>query len=330
MQDKNKIKKILVISLSNIGDVVLTFPTLDAIKKEFPQASMDLIVGPKAGSLVLGNPSFRKVFIYDKKQPLGVTLKWIYQLILQKYDLAVDLRNTAIPFLIFAKHKTSVVLPRVSQMHMSQVHFLRGQSVCGYPSGLAPKISLAISSSDKVNVDRLLKSSQVHNFVVLAPGSRAENKRWPQKPYAQLADYLAQKYFVKIIFAGDKEDVSIVSGIVGMMENKPLDFTGKLNLKEFGYLLSLSSLAVVNDSAPLHLASYLDVPVAAIFGPTDPQKFGPWGSRCVVVRKNRGCPLCCGDGKSLRHTCIEAVKFEDALKDFEPFFSEVLNAKKIS
>lgn len=330
MLDKNKIKKILIVSLSNIGDVILTFPTIDAVKKEFPQASIDLIVGPNAGPLVEGNPNFRKVFIYDKKQPLGVTLKWIYQLMVQCYDLAVDLRNTAIPFLIFAKHKTSPVLPRGSQTHMSQAHFLRGKSVCGYPCGLAPKISLAISSADKVNVDKLLKALEVKNFVVLAPGSRAENKRWPQKPYAQLADYLARKYSVKIIFAGDKADEPIVSGIAGMMENKSLDFTGKLSLKEFGYLLSLSSLAVVNDSAPLHLASYLDVPVAAIFGPTDPQRFGPWGSRSVVVRRNRECSLCRGEGNSLRHTCIEAVKFEDALKDFEQFFCEILNAKKIS
>ncbi len=329
MLNPGQIKKILVISLSNIGDIILTFPVIDILKRDFPQAQMDLIVGPKGGSLVVGNPQFSRVWVYHKNQSFAALLKWMRSLIAVQYDLVVDLRNTAIPFLIFAKHKTPLMLVRPAGLHMREQHLARLRRVHDFSLDPSKRSSLFISDADRKIVEEFLAYKEGrHKIVVFAPGSRAENKRWRQDGFAKLADYLVEKYSVNIVFVGDENDVAIVSKIKGLMKNKSLDLTGKLTLPQVGHLLSVSRLAIVNDSAPMHLASYLNVPVAAFFGPTDPKKYGPWSLKTCVIRKNIACLACRADQKAVKHNCIVAISFEDAVLVLEKFLPEIFDANQ--
>ncbi len=100
LSNKSEIKKILVVSLTNIGDVILTFPVIDILKKDFPSAKLSIVIGPKAESLFFKNPYLDKIHIFDKHQPPLKSLSWIGELRRERFDLVVDLRNTAIPFLI--------------------------------------------------------------------------------------------------------------------------------------------------------------------------------------------------------------------------------------
>ena len=113
MLDKNVIKKILVISLSNIGDVILTFPVIDILKRDFAEARIDLVVGINGESLVAGNPCLGKIYVYRKNQTPWAILQWLRTLAKERYDCVVDLRNTAIPFLISAKIRTPLMFRRL-------------------------------------------------------------------------------------------------------------------------------------------------------------------------------------------------------------------------
>jgi len=313
---KNQIKKILVISLTNIGDIILTFPVIDILKRDFPAARLDVIIGAKGESLVKDNPHLGKVYVYRKNQPLLAMIKWMRELASEKYDLVVDLRNSAIPFLIFPKYRTPLMFIRPKVGHMRQQHLARLATAHDFKLESTQKFSLRLSSVDV----------PAGAYVVMAPGSRAENKRWSPEGFAQLGDYLAQRFGMNIVLVGDENDQLISETIFRMMKHKPLDMTGKLTLPQVGFLLAHSHLAVVNDSAPLHLASYLNVPVAAFFGPTDPRKYGPWGDKKIVIQKNNGCPACAGD-KASRHDCTKAIEFSDALAVLEPWLAETLRGK---
>ncbi len=321
----DKIKKILVISLSNIGDIVLTFPVIDILKRDFPDAQLDLIVGPSGESLVCGNPHFRKVFVYHKNQSPLLILKWLRELAAEKYDLAIDLRNTAIPFLIFAKHKTPLIIVRPKVGHMREQHLARLKSVHNFTFSPVEKISLFILPADQDTVLQFLKSLGSVRKVVFAPGSRAQSKRWQEEGFAKLADNFIEHYGAQVIFVGDQNDVQVVSKISNLMKNSSTDLTGKLTLPQSAYLLSLSDLAIVNDSAPMHLASYLDVPVVALFGPTDPRQYGPWSGQSVVVRNNRQC-LACRLRKKVPHTCMQTIRVEDVERVLESFLPEIFDA----
>lgn len=316
MTVQRQIKKILVVSLSNIGDVILTFPVLDILKRDFSGARLDLFVGPKGEPLVKDNPAFGNIYVYRKNEPLSSILKGVKELIDQRYDLVVDLRNSAIPFLIFAKKKTPPMLFRPQGVHMRQQHLNRLRLVHPFEAGTSERMSLRL-------VPTTVPDSK---YVVIAPGSRAENKRWPEQNFAKVSEYLSRHYGLKIVVAGDENDAVIAGKISKLVPGAVIDLTGKLTLPQVGYLMSRSSLAVVNDSAPLHLASYLNIPVAAFFGPTDPGKYGPWGDKNIVIRKNSTCGACAGD-RSRPHDCIQAVTFDDAMKVLEPWFKETLGGK---
>jgi ADP-heptose:LPS heptosyltransferase len=330
MLDKNKIKRILVISLSNIGDIVLTFPVLDILKRDFPMAQLDVVVGPKGQSLVEGHPDFGTVFVYHKNQPPWVVLGWLWQLVGQQYDLVIDLRNTMIPFLIFAKSKTPLMFKRPQGLHMRQQHLQRLAAVWDFLVESQKNIALYISQSDQKRAIQFLDFTDgVENYVVIAPGSRAENKRWTEDGFAKLADYFIERYQYKVVLVGDESEMSISVRVKSLMKHQPCDLTGQLTLKELGAILSAARLAVVNDSAPLHMASYLNVPVVAFFGPTDPDRYGPWSLRSCVIRNNAHCLACSGDKKEMHH-CMQAISFEDIAGQIDNFLLEISDENKIN
>jgi ADP-heptose:LPS heptosyltransferase len=97
------------------------------------------------------------------------------------------------------------------------------------------------------------------------------------------------------------------------MEAQPLNLCGRTSLVQLAELFRRCSFAIVNDSAPMHLASYLNVPVLALFGPTDPQKYGPWGENSHMIKKGSDCPACREPGNSHKHACMHAISKEDVL-----------------
>ena len=211
---------------------------------------------------------------------------------------------------------------------MREQHLARLKAVYDFLLKPADKISLFVSEADKKTVARFLAAENGNApMVVFAPGARSENKRWNPEGFAKLADYCIDRYGVKVVLIGDQADADIAVKITAMMKNPALDLTGKLTLKQSGYLLSLSHLAVVNDSAPLHLASYLNVPVAAFFGPTDPKKYGPWGHKNCVIQKKENCPACCGQKKA-SHCCMQGIGFEDALVSLANFLPGIFDANE--
>ena len=111
MLNKSEINKILVISLTNIGDVILTFPVIDILKEDFPSAKLSIVIGPKAESLFCDNPHLEKVHIFNKHQLPFKTLRWVLGMRKEHFDLVVDLRNTAIPFMISPRYRTSCRSP---------------------------------------------------------------------------------------------------------------------------------------------------------------------------------------------------------------------------
>jgi len=143
--DKSKIKKILVISLSNIGDCILTFPVVDILFRDFPRSKISIVTGPKAAALVEGNSHFENCFIYDKHQVFVKTLIWLMRLRKEKYDLVIDLRNTAIPILIGARQRNSLWLNKSTYEHMKDKHLMRLRSVYTFSSESEKKYSIEVS-----------------------------------------------------------------------------------------------------------------------------------------------------------------------------------------
>ncbi len=322
--EKSKVKKILVISLSNIGDVVLTFPVVDVLRNEFPQALITVLVGPKAEEFFKKNTNIVRVISYNKRQSAGKMIALVQELRREKFDMVIDLRNTAIPLLIGAPYHTPFFASKEEGRHKKDQHLNRLRSVFKWGDKSPKRICVEISAEDRNYVRGLLKGEAFKDgFVIMAPGAANHNKRWPYDRMAQLADTVIEKYHKPVVFVGDLEDQRITILISRNMKHDALDLTGQLTLIQLAYALQECSLFIGNDSAPMHLASYFEKPVLAFFGPTDPNLYGPWSGPSTYLQKKINCQACL-DPTIANHDCIRAVSLQEAAQSFQIVNDQVM------
>ncbi len=312
--DPAKVKRIVVITLSNIGDIIVSFLVLDILQKKFPDAALAVVVGPKGESIFQGNPELEEVFVFDKQQSMGQTIAFVNRLRKYRFDLAVDLRNTAIPFLIGARYVTPPFLRNDPAVHMKARHLNRLRSVVEFEDQAYPKTALYISDQDKKYVDEIIRTQigSAKKFVIICPSAADHRKRYSEEGFAELADRLTKSYGVAAVFLGDKgEGSEVVGRIIAKMKQPAVDLSGQTNLKQLSELLRRSSLAIVNDSGPMHIASYLDVPVMTLFGPTDPAVSAPWGKTGYFIKKDGNCKACDSGREDLEHHCMKSITSDE-------------------
>jgi ADP-heptose:LPS heptosyltransferase len=290
--DKSEIKRILVITLSNVGDVILTTPVVKTLVLNFPDARLDVMVGPHGAEVFEKDPEVSKVIIYDKhasvleKQRLSSKLRHL------QYDLVVDLRNTIFGLLLGPKYRTSTIqiLPK-DVRHRVDAHLWKLRSL-----GIEPiyhNSYIHIPKRDDENAARLLGAEGIgEDFIIVAPGAKSHLKRWPEDSYAQLSDRIASEAKVAVVFTGLGEESDTVENISKKMRAKSHNLANRTGLRELAALLRRARLLITNDSAPLHLACAVGCKVLALFGPTDSEKYGPTGYSDRVIFKKLACSPC--------------------------------------
>lgn len=310
--------KILFITLSNIGDVVLTLPVLDALRGAYPQAKVTCLVGPRAAELFSSNLHIHETIIYDKYAPLSGKKKLFQRLKKEKFDIVVDLRNTLFGALLRAEKKTSPfkTIPK-NIRHMLDRHLYKINNLKLNIDNVKAH-SLWISPEDQKHVEQLLSEHGIREserIVVISSGARSHVKRWAKEKFAELIPLLEQEFKAKIILVGDKDDANINQYINDHLKSPVSDLSTVLSLTQLAALLKKAFLVITNDSAVLHLSSYLNRPTVAVFGPTDDLKYGPWSDNSLVVKKELFCRPCakaqCRFGTL---ECMKIIKPSDVLE----------------
>jgi lipopolysaccharide heptosyltransferase II len=160
----------------------------------------------------------------------------------------------------------------------------------------------------KTVADRLKQkwAGDGHPWLVIQPGARWVNKRWPAECYAELVRRLIPDYpGVRFAILGSSEDMPLGEVIAQAAPTRCLDLTGKTSLAEMIEWIRLSDLVVTNDTGPMHVAAALGKPVVALFGPTEPRRTGPYGQVDRVLRlASLSCVPC------LKETCFYEQPFE--------------------
>lgn len=279
LSSNSLLKHIGVISLSNIGDVVLTAPVLDVLLRDFPTAKISVVVGPKAESLFAGHPRLETI-VFDKQMRGNALMRWCWQLYQRGFDCLVDLRQSAFGLFLPCRFKTPL-WPRPFVGHMRHKHLSRLAAI--YPDFVLPKAEgLAIIPTTVAVLNNL------RPYVVIAPGAADERKRWSKEKFAALALQLINNGEF-LVFVGDWQDAVIVDEITaGLNATQYLSLAGHTDLRALAGVLRGAKYAIVHDSGTMHLGSYLNIPLVAIWGPTDFDKYGPWSTHAVVVKNPQG------------------------------------------
>jgi ADP-heptose:LPS heptosyltransferase len=309
--DKTRVNRMLLITLTNIGDIILTTPVIRALKKEFPDSRLDILVGPKGREIFELDPAVFKLIIYDKHIPISEKRRLQIKLKKLKYDLVVDLRNTVFPLLIGPKFRTSTIqrFPK-EVIHSRKKHLHRLKSL-GMEN---PDDSsyIYIPEGDDAHISGLLDANKISGpIVAINPGAMSHIKRWEQEGFAEVADRLSSECGASVIFIGADNDRDVVSAVTSRMSNRFYDFVGKTNIRQLAALLKRSKLLLTNDSAPLHLGCAVGLKVLAIFGPTDPRKYGPTGELDCVMSNKLHCAPCESAACKYNHECMKLISPEE-------------------
>lgn len=269
MNKPDQVKKILFVTLSNIGDVILTTPTLIRLGQKYRNARIDIIGDARSEILYRYCPIVDKFYQKDKSQGLAGTFNLIKEVRSNRYDLAVDLRSDGL--LYFIKAESRLYKIKDKNIHSIEKHFLSLKE--GLSKLPDPIIWLSKKEQDKAK-KILLKSRG--RLLVIGLGANSIHKIWPAKYYAQLA-YLLKKYFNSVVLIGDKKDDDFTSDFKKEYQGSFINLAGKLDLLTTAAVLKNADLFIGNDSGLGHIASAVKTKTFTIFGPGEPSRYRPWG-----------------------------------------------------
>lgn len=313
------VNKILFITLSNMGDVILTLPVLDYLRGNFPQSKITVMVGPRPKEIFEDNPNIDRLVIYDKYAKLREKIKLFNAFKKEGFDIVIDLRNTLYGALLPCRYRTSpfLFIPRhIRHMKERNLYRLARALKVRYPLSQTHERSFYFTTKDRDYVDELLKKNGItigDKIIVVSAGTGGDTRRWHTDNFIKLCQELSSDY--RIVLVGTKTHQSMSEYIYKNCSNKISDFTGSTTLRQLAYLLKRSALLITGDTGTLQIGSYLDISIGALFGPSDETRYGPWSTRFKVIKKEIPCRPC-REAKCRFGTveCMQLIKVEDVLR----------------
>jgi heptosyltransferase-1 len=312
------IQRLLIVRLGSMGDIIHTLPAVTALRQAFPEARLGWVVEerwaellctlptPRSGPRSPQRPLVERIHTVNTKQWRSALLSnqtWeqiatgISDLRAIRYQVAVDFQG-AVRSALLARWSAAPILYGVAQprenlasMFYTRQVIARGAHIVEQNVSLAEAVARRPLSIHQVEFphdeaaerecDRRLKDHNIRNFALLNPGAGWGAKQWPAARYADVAKRLAQDGLKPLINFGPGEQdlmraVEAASGSAaeGMV----------CSLPQLIALTRRAQLFIGGDTGPMHLAAALGIPVVAIFGPTNPVRNGPFGTRSIVLR----------------------------------------------
>ncbi|MCM2305140.1 MAG: glycosyltransferase family 9 protein [Elusimicrobia bacterium] len=273
-------RSILVVQLRRLGDVILTTPALEALKKKYPDAKLDFLVEAPGAEAVAGHPAIDETLVYDAAGAWGA-LSWALKIRARRYDWVIDFlanpRTALLTALSGAKVKAGPA--HVARRWAYNVRMAQSPAAC---YAALEKVrwlaAVGIAPSDAPELPRLMlapRPLKLENVVGLVPPSRKETRRWPAPSYARLGRLLRDKHGcrLKVFWGPGEKDLAdeVVRGI-GAGAFAIEEMRGIVDLAR-----ELASCRVVvgNCAGPKHVALALGVPTVTIHGSSDPASWTP-------------------------------------------------------
>lgn len=338
------VRNILVIKLRNIGDVLLTSPVFANLRLHYPAARLCAVVNGGTEEMLTGNPHIDQVYVYDRDRLHGLSpvrrlageIGFLFQLRKEKFDLVLNLtegdRGAILSLLSGAKVRVgirAVGRGMVGKNHMfsylvglpePDLHTVEQNLRLLSPLGVPvreKKVSFSFDPADRRLISDRLEAAGLKpgRFFHAHLTSRWMFKTMPPAITARLVDELAGRTGLPAVFtaAPVAREEAYLQEVLALSDSPRLSLGGELTLKQLGALTSQARFFVGVDSAPMHLAAALDIPVLGVFGPSSAGLWGPWDNnlqqnpyrqkrgiqtsgRHVVLQSDRECVPCHRDG----------------------------------
>jgi heptosyltransferase I len=312
------VKRLLIVRLGAMGDVIHGLPAAAALRAAVPDAVLGWLIEerwsellctlatPRSGPRSAQRPLVDRIHTVNTKQwrsaPFSAAT-WervaatLSDLRAARYEIAVDLQG-AVRSSLLAKWSGSPVIygsaqPRENLAtmfytrqiiphgeHVVEQNLSLAAAVASQPLKMSP-VELPHDEAAEQGCDRRLNARGIQTFALLNPGAGWGAKQWPAERYGQVATQLAENGLKSLINFGPGEE-DLARAVETASSSVAEIFTGSLT--ELIAVTRRARLFIGGDTGPMHLAAALGVPVVGIFGPTDPARNGPFGTRSIVLR----------------------------------------------
>lgn len=277
-------RRLLFVTLSNIGDLVMTTPALVALHAAYPDAAIDIVADPRSSELLTRCPFLGRLEHRVKREGTAGFLALVGRLRRERYEAVVDLRTDFLPWLLHARRRSARWQAREHGPHAVEQHYAVARRVLPASAGTdtIPDTRVWFAAADLDRAAETLADLPGSRRLVLAPGANWPGKRWPAASYAALARALRGD-FDSVVLLGSAADVAEAGAHFEEPILPTLNLMGRTSLIEAAAVMRLATLFVGNDSGLGHLASAAGIPSVTVFGPGRPERYRPWGSRARLV-----------------------------------------------
>ncbi len=340
-----EIRKILIINLGGIGDLLLSAPTLRALREFYPRAEIAILVAPRVYEIAKNLSYLDDIFVfyvgYGGTVPFSkilANLKTLFTLRTRQFDLAINMRT-------LVSEKSALKIRFLLGIINPKIKAGRNTEGWGYFFDLkVPEpeigdryemdydvetlrllgvevrdrsIDFKIEHASKERVNQLLLENGITSddlLVGIHPGGMA-SRRWPIENFSRVIEEINKKIKCKFVITGGKEESFLADELIKKSNLKLANLVGKINVKELGALIKRCNLYLSNDTGPIHIAAVLGTPLIAIFGSSEITRYDPRNisKKVIVFYRKVDCSPCYNvTCKSMK--CMKAILPEEVVE----------------
>lgn len=321
--------KFLILKPSSLGDIVQAMPVLRLIKQQHPESKVFWWVDSGLTGLFEEDPDVDGLIPFHRDswfRPSGWRrfyhdIRWIRNM---RFDWVVDLqalaRSGSLAWIANGAVTVGLDDPREGARGLYDIIVPRSRiqpHAVDWYFDAAKAMGISRQDFTWIPIRKTAAASirskwpvEACRWVLLQPGARWMNKRWPAESFAAVVRQLASKNSrIRFAVLGSAQDKPLAKVISDAAPDRCLNLAGTLPLPEMIEWIRACDLMISNDTGPMHVAAALKKPVVAIFGPTDPARTGPYGQLDRALRVRLPCSPCfdnhCASAKPLE--CLHAV-----------------------
>lgn len=359
-----KVKRVLLVRLDNLGDVLVTTPAFHALKAALPAASLTLLCSPVGAQIGRLDPDIDQVIVYEAPwvdpwqtlpQESQREQEMIARLKAEHFDGALiftSFRQSALPaaYLCYLADiplrvaasidgSGSLLTTRLRPSEQMMHEVERGLELVG-ALGISPAtldLRLQVPAQDAQEVESYLAFHELtdqHPLVVLHPGCTMPARTYPWEMYSEVARLLAQQLKAFVILSGiesERELVARVQDRVPALErSRTLAMTGEMAFPAFCGLVQRADLVITNNTGPMHVAAAMKTPVVALFALTNPpEQWGPWRVAHRQMYHEVSCRLCYSRVCPYDQACLRLVSPEMVVSAASELLEESRSARRM-